>query len=64
MFFIYISNVIPFPGLPSGNSLSHPPSTPSLRVLSHPLTHSYLLALVFPYIGALNPFKPKGCSSY
>jgi hypothetical protein len=43
-FFIYISNVIPFPSFPFENLLSSPPN--------HQLTDSYLLALAFPYIGA------------
>jgi hypothetical protein len=44
IFFIYVSNVIPFPSFPSENSLSPPPS-------SQP-THSCFLALAFPYTGA------------
>jgi hypothetical protein len=59
---IYISNVIPFQGLPSGNSLSDPPSPVSMRVLPYPLTHSCLPALSFPYTGALNTLRYKGCS--
>jgi hypothetical protein len=46
IFFIYISNVIPFPGFPSENPLSSPP---------HPAqqpTHSCFLALAFPKTGA------------
>jgi hypothetical protein len=41
-FFIHISNVIPFPGFPSENSLSHP-----LPLLSQP-TNSCFLVLAFP----------------
>ena len=41
--FIYISNVIPFPGFPSANPLPHPHLTLLLmRVLTHPPTHSLL----------------------
>jgi hypothetical protein len=45
-FFIYISNVVPFPSFPSENPLSPPPS-PCSPI--HPLL---LLALAFPYTGA------------
>ena len=43
IFFIYISNVIPFPGFPPGKPLSYPCSPASMRVLSHPLTPASLL---------------------
>jgi hypothetical protein len=46
IFFIYIINVIPFPGFPSENPLSPLPSH-----CSQP-THSCFLALAFPYTGA------------
>jgi hypothetical protein len=36
IFFVYISNVIPFPGFPSKNPLSHPPTPCSP---THPLPH-------------------------
>jgi hypothetical protein len=42
IFFIYISNVIPFPGLTSENPLSLPSH-------AHQPTHSCFLALTFPY---------------
>ena len=45
-FFIYISNVIPFPGFPSKKPL-YPLSPP----LGHNPTHSCFLALAFPYTG-------------
>jgi hypothetical protein len=45
-FFIYISNVIPFPSFPSKNTLSPPPSSYSP---THPLP---FLVLAFPYTGA------------
>jgi hypothetical protein len=37
--FIYISNVIPFPGFPYGNPLSHPLSLLLLGSPTHPPTH-------------------------
>ena len=60
----YISNVILFPGLPSGTPLSHSPSPASMRVLLYPPTHSCLPALAFLYTGALNPHRIKGRSSH
>ena len=55
IFFIYISNVIPFPGLLSGTPI------PSLLLLHlhHPHTHSCLSALAFPYIRAWNPWGTR-----
>jgi hypothetical protein len=46
IFFIYISNVILFPGSPSENPLSHSPS-PRSSILPLPF-----LVLAFPYTGA------------
>ena len=43
IFFIYISNVIPFPGFPSKNLLSSPPPP------THQPSHSCFLVLAFPY---------------
>jgi hypothetical protein len=54
IFFIYISNVIPFSGLPSRSPLSHP-FFPCL----YEGTHSYLPGLAFLYTGALNTLRPK-----
>jgi hypothetical protein len=54
--FIYISNVIPFPGFPSENLISPP--------CAHQPTHSHFLALAFPYSGALNLHRIKGLSSH
>jgi hypothetical protein len=46
IFFIYISNVIPFPTFPSENPYAlFPPPV-------HEPTHSCFLALAFPYTGA------------
>ena len=44
IFFIYISNIIPFSSFPSKNPLSSPPAPQP--------THSHFLALAFPYTGA------------
>ena len=49
--FIYISIVIPFPGFPSGNPLSHSPSPDSMRVLSSPPWRS-------PTLGHRTPPQP------
>jgi hypothetical protein len=46
IFFIYISNVIPFPGLPPKNPYSFPPPPAQQPYLSH------FLALTVPYTGA------------
>jgi hypothetical protein len=46
IFFIYISNAIPFPSFLSENPL-YPPSPPAPQP-----THSHFLALAFPYTGA------------
>ena len=48
--FIYISNIIPFPGIISENPLYHPPS-PFMRVFSQPTTYSCLTALHSPLLG-------------
>jgi hypothetical protein len=65
IFFIYISNVIPFPGFPSENPLSHlPPHIAFMRVLRHPPTHSHLTALKFPYTGTSNLHRTKCLSSH
>jgi hypothetical protein len=45
-YFLYISNVIPFPSFPSENPLSSPAPP------AHQSTHSHFLALAFPYTGA------------
>jgi hypothetical protein len=64
IFFIYISNVIPFPGLSSKNPLSHPPSPCLYEGAPHLPTHSHLPALAVPYNGASNTLRPKGRSSH
>jgi hypothetical protein len=61
IFFIYIPNVFPFPGLPFGTPLSHPPPPPAyMSVLPHPPTPYCLPALGFPYTKASNTLRPKG----
>ena len=63
--FIYISNVIPFPGVPSRNTLPHPPSPASMMVLPYPSTYSlHLTTLAFPYIGAASLQWTKGLFSH
>lgn len=57
-YFVYISNDIP-----SKKPLSYHPS-PCLNGIAPPTTHTYITTLAFPYIGALNPIRPKGCSSH
>jgi hypothetical protein len=54
IFFIYILNVVPFPGFPSENSLS-PPQLPA----SQP-THSCFLALAFPLHWGIEPSQYQG----
>ena len=65
IFFIYISNVFSFPGLPFRNPLSHTPS-PCLYESASPTppTHPHPPALAFPYTGASNTLRPKGLSSH
>jgi hypothetical protein len=58
--FVYISNVIPLPGLPSMNPVPFPSPLP-LRGCSptHPLTHSCLTPLASPFSGAANLHRTK-----
>jgi hypothetical protein len=64
IFFIYISNAIPFPGLLSGSSLTLHSPPDFRRMLPHWPIHSHLPSLALPYTGALDPFRPKSCSSH
>jgi hypothetical protein len=58
IFFIYISNVIPFLSFLSENPLSFlPPPAPQ------PIDSSFL-ALAFPYTGAQNLRKTQGLSTH
>ena len=50
IFFIYISNVIRFPGFPSKNPYTLP--KPLYPPPAHQPTHSCFLALAFPNTGA------------
>jgi hypothetical protein len=59
IFFIYISNVFPFPGIPSGIPLYHPSSL-CLYDGASPSTCSSLPTLAFPYTGALNLPEDQG----
>jgi hypothetical protein len=65
--YIYISNIIPFPGLPSANPLSHSP-LPCFYEGSPPPTaqpmHFYLTALAFLYTGASSLHRTKGLPSH
>jgi hypothetical protein len=58
--FMYISNIIYFPSFLSGKPLPLPPPPASMRVLSHPLTHSHLTALAFSYTGVSSLQSTKG----
>jgi hypothetical protein len=58
IYFIYISNVILFPGFLSKNPYPLP-STPA-----HQPTDSHFLALAFPYTGAERLHRSKGFSSH
>ena len=51
--FAYILNVLPFPGLPSGNLIPFPPFPASMSMLTHPPTHSCIPSLTFPYTGSV-----------
>ena len=59
--FIYISNVIPFPGFPSGNSFLIHLLHASMRML-HP--NSHLITLAFPYIVASGLHRTKDLFSH
>ena len=61
IFFIYISNVFPFPSLPFRNP---PPSSPCLYESALPLTHSHPPALELTYTGALTTLRIEGISSH
>ena len=57
--FIYMSNVILFPGFPLGTPYPILPLPASMRVLPHPPTHSRLPALAFPYTVASSLSRPR-----
>ena len=56
IFFIYILNALPFPGLPFRD--------PCLYEVTPPPTHSPPPSLAFTYTGTLNTLRPKGLSSH
>jgi F0F1-type ATP synthase membrane subunit a len=58
IFFIYISNIIPFASFPSKTPLSLPPPP------AQQPTHSLFLALAIPYTGTYNLHRTKGFSSH
>jgi hypothetical protein len=68
IFFIYISNVIPFPGFPSEiplRKLPIPSSPASMMVLPQPTTHSLLpLHPGIPLTGESSLHRTKGLSSH
>jgi len=64
IFFIYISNVIPFSGFPFANPYPIPSPPVSMRVLSHPPIPSRLPTLAFPYTGVSSLRRAKGLSSH
>ena len=65
IFFIYISNVIPFLGsTPLGILLPHTLTHASMSMFHHPLTHSHLPSLAFSYTGASSLHRTKSLSSH
>jgi hypothetical protein len=64
IFFIYISNFIPFTASLPGTLYPISPPSASVRVFPHLPTHYYLPALAFPYTGALSLHRTKGISSH
>ena len=63
--FIYISNIIFFPGLPlTPQKLPIPSSLPLLLGGVHPPTCSCLPETAFPYTGSLSLHRTKGLSSH
>ena len=62
IFFIFISNVIPFPSFLVESPYPIPPLPTSMRVFLYSPTHSCLPDLAFPYTGALSLHRTKGFS--
>lgn len=58
IFFIYISNISLFPGLPFRNPLYQPPLPCLYEVLTHPTTLSLLFSLASPTLGHQIPSGP------
>ena len=63
IFFINISNVIPFPGFPSRKPLSHPPS-PCFYEGAPPPIHSSPPTPAFPYTGESSLHRIMGISFF
>jgi hypothetical protein len=63
IFFIYISDVIAFPGFPSRIFLSHPIPL-LLWGCPHPLTHSQIPVLAFSNTGASSLHRTKDLFSH
>ena len=64
LFLFYSTNVIPFPGLWSGEPYPLLPPPASMRVLLLSSTHLHLPFLRFSYTGASNTHIAKGLSSH
>jgi hypothetical protein len=65
IFFIYISNVIPFPCFTPRSPLSHPPSPASMRVFLYLPTHSHIPTLSSSTLGHLWRFhRTKDLSTH
>jgi hypothetical protein len=62
--FIYISNIIHFPGFPFRIPLSYSLILASVRVFFYPPTHSHLTALELPYTRPSSLHRTKGLSSH
>jgi hypothetical protein len=63
--FIYLLNVVPFPGFLSANFPSHPPNILSLKGFSsHSPIHSCFTSLASPYARASNFQRIKGLLSH
>jgi hypothetical protein len=71
LFFLYrifslftFQMLFPFQVSPLANPIFIPPPPASMRVFPYPSTHSHLLDLKFPYLGASSLHKIKGLSSH
>jgi hypothetical protein len=64
IFFIYISNVIPFPGFPSKNPYFTLPSLASMKMCPNTPTYSLLPTIEFLYTGASSLHRTKGLFSH
>jgi hypothetical protein len=65
LFYLFTLQMLPlFPVSSLKTSYPTPPTPVSKTVLSHPLTHSCLPNLAFPYIGASSLHRTKGLPSH